>query len=294
MIKKSSLLPVKPSRVVVLGAKGFVGSAVVKALLVEGINVLSLGKDHIDLLSDGASEKLNETLNSEDVLIFVAAKAPCKNLEMFSENLRMVQIVCNVIKEKRLSQLVYISSDAVYKDSSSLISESSCAEPNSLHGAMHLTREIALKENFSGPITIIRPTLIYGVDDPHNGYGPNRFLREAIKGQQISLFGEGEELRDHIAVEDLAALVRQVVLFKAEGVVNAVSGRTVSFRQLAELITNKMENSARVCTAPRVGKIPHNGYRAFDNSYLLTEFPEIPFMSWESGILKLCESIKSD
>lgn len=294
MIKKSSLLPVKPSRVVVLGAKGFVGSAVVKALLVEGINVLSLGKDQIDLLSDGASEKLNETLNSEDVLIFVAAKAPCKNLEMFSENLRMVQIVCNVIKEKRLSQLVYISSDAVYKDSLSLISESSCAEPNSLHGAMHLTREIALKENFSGPITIIRPTLIYGVDDPHNGYGPNRFLREVIKGQQISLFGEGEELRDHIAVEDLAALVRQVVLFKAEGVVNAVSGRTVSFRQLAELITNKMENSARVCTAPRVGKIPHNGYRAFDNSYLLTEFPEIPFMSWESGILKLCESIKSD
>jgi nucleoside-diphosphate-sugar epimerase len=37
--------------------------------------------------------------------------------------------------------------------------------------------------------------------DPHNGYGPNRFRRLAAGGEEIVLFGEGEERRDHVQVE---------------------------------------------------------------------------------------------
>ena len=29
------------------------------------------------------------------------------------------------------------------------------------------------------PVGILRPTLVYGANDPHNGYGPNRFRRLA-------------------------------------------------------------------------------------------------------------------
>jgi nucleoside-diphosphate-sugar epimerase len=92
------------------------------------------------------------------------------------------------------------------KDSAEPISESSCAEPGSLHGAMHLTREVMLRSEFSGPLAFVRPTLTYGIDDPHNGYGPNRFRRLAAAGKDLTLFGEGEEQRDHIAVADIAEL----------------------------------------------------------------------------------------
>ena len=47
-------------------------------------------------------------------------------------------------------------------------------------------------------LAILRPTLIYGAGDPHNGYGPNRFRRLAATGKPIILFGEGEERRDHV------------------------------------------------------------------------------------------------
>ena len=48
---------------------------------------------------------------------------------------------------------------------------------------------------FTGPLALIRPTLVHGLDDPHNGYGPNRFRRLAATGREIVLFGEGEERR---------------------------------------------------------------------------------------------------
>ena len=28
-------------------------------------------------------------------------------------------------------------------------------------------------------LCIVRPTLVYGANDPHNGYGPNKFIRLA-------------------------------------------------------------------------------------------------------------------
>jgi len=38
---------------------------------------------------------------------------------------------------------------------------------------MHLTREMILKNKFNKILCILRPTLIYGPGDSHNGYGPN-------------------------------------------------------------------------------------------------------------------------
>ena len=43
---------------------------------------------------------------------------------------------------------------------------------------MHLMRENMLKL-LDVKLCIVRPTLIYGTNDPHNGYGPNQFIRLA-------------------------------------------------------------------------------------------------------------------
>ena len=75
---------------------------------------------------------------------------------------------------------------------------------------MHLKRENIFKK-IGKKLTIIRPTLVYGPNDPHNGYGPNKFIRDAKKGNCINLFGKGEERRDHIFINDLTFMVYQII-----------------------------------------------------------------------------------
>ena len=46
---------------------------------------------------------------------------------------------------------------------------------------MHIKREEIITEycdNRNINLTIIRPTLVYGPGDTHNGYGPNKFIRD--------------------------------------------------------------------------------------------------------------------
>ena len=73
---------------------------------------------------------------------------------------------------------------------------------------MHIVRENILKNNFSyQKLLILRPTLVYGKNDPHNGYGPNKFNRDSKLNKKILIFGKGEELRDHIDVNDVAKII---------------------------------------------------------------------------------------
>lgn len=283
---------IKPKRVVILGGNGFIGGAISHRLAVEGIPVLGLGSRELNLMSSGAGQKLAKLLNHEDILIFVSAKAPCKDLAMLLENTQIAKSVCEALKISSVAQVIYISSDAVYGDSNRPITEDSAVCPSSIHGIMHLTREIALSQAYAGPLAIVRPTLVYGVDDPHNGYGPNLFRRLAAEGKDIILFGEGEELRDHVDVEDIADLVLQIVLHKSKGVINAVSGDLVSFRELAELVVACFDTNVSIRGSERTLPMPHNGYRAFDNSAVSKSFPNFKFKSHKEGLIRVNQLFK--
>jgi UDP-glucose 4-epimerase len=276
--------PRLPKRVVVLGSRGFIGQAITIRLQELGISVLPLSRFQLDLLSPSALDDLLALLKPEDVVVVACANAPCKNLEILRENLLMMEPVCAALKRCNAAQVIYISSDAVYKDSAEPLTEASCAEPNSIHGVMHLAREVALRQAYAGPLAFVRPTLVYGLNDPHNGYGPNRFRRFAAIGQDIVLFGEGEERRDHVDVQDVADLVSHIVRRLSVGIVNAVSGHVVSFREIAEFVAAAYSPKVRVLGTTRVGAMPHNGLRAFDNSLLCESLPELHFKNWQEGL----------
>jgi nucleoside-diphosphate-sugar epimerase len=285
--------PLKPDRVVILGAGGFVAGAIARRLKADSIAVEGQGRPRLDLMAPGAGEALAECLRPDDALVFASAKAPCKDLGMLRENLAMAAAVCAALKARPVAHVVYISSDAVYRDSPEPLTETSCAEPASYHGLMHLAREVALRSEFGGPLALVRPTLIYGLDDPHNGYGPNRFRRLAAKGEDIVLFGGGEERRDHVDVEDVAELVRLILIHRSIGVANAVSGEVVSFRELAEFAAGAFSPRVAVKTTQRTGPMPHNGYRPFDNRAVLEAFPGFRFKSWREGIARIHSLQKS-
>jgi nucleoside-diphosphate-sugar epimerase len=139
----------------------------------------------------------------------------------------------------------------------------------------------------------VRPTLVYGLEDPHNGYGPNRFRRLAAAGKEIVLFGEGEERRDHVDVEDIAELVRLIVLHRSSGVANAVSGAVVSFREIAEFVASEFAPRVAVKGSPRNGPMPHDGYRPFGASAAVRAFPGFRLNSWREGLARVHARVKA-
>lgn len=278
MIKlETNSLP--PARVVILGAGGFVASVIQHRLQTSGIPILSLSHADLDLTDMDAGKRLSELLQPEDTLLFVAAKAPVKNEEMLVDNIKMGKAVCEALKKVKVAQVVYISSDAVYADSDHPINESSCAQPGSLHGVMHLAREVMLANAFNGPLSILRPTLIYGKGDPHNGYGPNRFIRLASAGENIELFGNGEERRDHVWVNDVAEIICLTILSQGIGVLNIATGETVSFLEIAEKAVSLKRTGSQIIKNPRIGAMPHNGYRPFNNTDTKSSFPGFEYHS---------------
>lgn len=271
--------PEPVQRVVILGAKGFVASATRRRLEQLGIAVLPLTHTDMDLTADDAGVQLSKVLQSNDTLLFVSAKAPVKDEQMLLDNIKMAKAVCEAVRTVSLSQLVYISSDAVYADSPDPLNEFSSTVPESLHGIMHLTREVMLKNAFPGPLCILRPTLIFGKGDPHNGYGPNRFVRLAAEGKNIELFGNGEEQRDHVWIEDVAGIITRVIQGRGTGVLNIASGSVVSFRAIAEKAVDIAKSKSQIMANPRKGPMPHNGLRPFDISAAGKVFPDFHFQS---------------
>ena len=180
-----------PSRVVILGGSGFVGCAVAEWLINQTVEVLSISSKEVDLLKHDAKQKLIDLLYPSDTLILVSAIAPVKNAEMLEQNIRMARAVSDAIQSRPVNHLLYVSSDAVYGDFDRPINEQTYTGPGSLHGVMHLARELILSEAAKEtPFGIVRPTLVYGPNDPHNGYGPNMFRRRLASDQPIFLFGK--------------------------------------------------------------------------------------------------------
>ncbi len=286
MIRHLNSQDQKPSRVVVIGAAGFVGGAVAACLERDGVPVLRISRKEVDLLAPNASSSLKDLLRQTDAVVAASARAPVKNADMLVENMVMARAMACALSEASVAHVVNISSDAVYSDSDVPLTESSCASPGSLHGAMHLAREVMFQGEIKAPLAILRPSLLYGATDPHNGYGPNRFRRLAAKGEDIVLFGEGEERRDHVYIEDVAEIVARVLYRRSSGVLNIATGEVHSFMDLAKKISG---GKSKIRTSPRSSPMPHNGYRPFDPATCRQAFPDFRFTSLEAGLRKSME-----
>lgn len=284
MLKHCLSSPVSPGRVVIVGAGGFVGKAAANRLLARGVSVVGVTRRDIDLLSGDAAEQLASRLRQSDTLVMIAAQAPVKTNAMLIDNLRMMAAVCAALGSVPVEHVIYVSSDAVYADADTPLSETSCAHPASLHGVMHLARETMLADACKGPLCILRPTLIYGAADPHDGYGPNRFRRLAHRGEEIILFGAGEERRDHVYIDDVAEIVARCVVHKSEGVLNIATGSVASFLEIAERIAAMAPKTPAIRTLPRTGPMPHRGHRAFDASSTTRAFPDFRYTPLELGL----------
>jgi nucleoside-diphosphate-sugar epimerase len=273
-----------PRRVVIIGAGGFVGGSIRKRLESDGVATLALTRKEVDLLQPGAAARLASQLRPADAIVLVSAIAPAKTVSMLMDNLRMAQAVCNALAGFELSHLLYISSDAVYADDQNPVTEQSYCAPSTLHGMMHAARELMLKSAIAAPLAMLRPTLIYGAADPHNGYGPNRFRRQAAKGEPIAIFGDGDEQRDHVLVDDVAALAALILAHRSRGTLNAATGVATSFHDIAHLMAKQFGNRIAVQSVLRPGPRPHLPHRFFDITNCLKAFPGFRYTALAEGL----------
>src|SRR5262249_452723 len=171
-------------------------------------------------------------------------------------------------------------------DDANPVTERSCQQPSSLHGAMHLAREIMLRTTLKLPLAILRPALIYGEKDPHNGYGPNRFRPLAPNPEAITLFPPAEHGRDHVHVDDVVELVGAVLQHGSTGTLNIATGRSASFREVAEMIVALSSCSVEIRGTPRQNPITH---RHFDITDCLKAFPEFRYIPLRDGLARVAK-----
>lgn len=279
------MLTLKPmkKRVIVFGAAGFVGSHIIRNLPDDVYQVIPLSRKDCDFSNASCRPVIESLVKDGDIAVCAAAKAPAKNLDMLVENIAIISNIAEALKRRQLSYVLNIGSDAIYADSMDKLDESSLIAPLSAHGIMHGMREYILEKTLKAPVGHLRPTLIYGEDDPHNGYGPNSFIRAAHANRKIELFGNGEEQRDHIFVGDVAKLAVAMIERKTNHAVNAVTGKTISFMEIAELI-QKSGQGVEIHKKPRSGPMPHNGYRAFSNAGALAVCPGMQYQEMDDYI----------
>jgi UDP-glucose 4-epimerase len=280
--------PALPTRVVILGARGFVSAALAAGLAAGRVDVLAIGSAAVDLCDRGSVPRLAATLRGGDVVVMAAALTPEKGRDAATmmKNMLMAEHVAAAIKGIPIAQLVYFSSDAVYGGQLSHATESAPAAPGDLYGLMHRAREVALKDaadRAGVPICVLRPCAIYGPGDTHNSYGPNRFVRSALTEGKIQIIGLGEETRDHVFIADVVGLARGVIVRRSSGLLNVVSGESITFGELARKVVHLAGGKPTVESLPRKSAVTH---RTFDPGSLKESFPgHVPTLL-EDGLME--------
>src|SRR3954447_24583886 len=101
MLVHGCLTEVGPSRVVVLGANGFIGSRLVQVLGHAQILCLAIGRRDIDLTARDSAERLRKIFLSGDSIVMLSAVTPEKGRDRatFLDNVAMIDNLSEALSE---------------------------------------------------------------------------------------------------------------------------------------------------------------------------------------------------
>lgn len=193
-----------------------------------------------------------------------------------------------------VAKIIFASSRFVYGTTEySPVDETHPTNCSSMYGIHKLTAEKYMQYYHSAhgmPTVCVRIANPYGPRQQmkHSSYGiVNWFVRLAFDGQPLTIYGEGDQIRDYVYVEDLAkALLATAVSPQTiGGVFNLGSGAGTRFREMVEVISSCIPGT-------RVQWVPWPSERYFvetgdyvsDLSRILAVTGWSPEISLEEGI----------
>ena len=250
-----------PKSVLVTGGAGFIGSHLVGDLLANGHRVTVF-----DNFSSGLRENLNgvaadveivagdvcdrgaivATARGKDVISHQAAQLEItKCLEDPVGDLRTNLIgtinVLEAAREAGVERVVNASSACIYGQAVAPPTvEEGPHDPNWSYGASKLAAEKyaqVFSNDYGFPVFSLRYGIVYG---PREWYGRvlTIFLKRALDGRPPVVFGDGEQLRDFVFIDDVVAVHRACMETPLRGAhsFNAGTGVATSIADLADLV----------------------------------------------------------
>ncbi len=274
----------------ITGGAGFVGSHLIGALLSHGATVICL-----DNLSTGNRRNIESYLQDQR-FIFVEGDANDKEAveNIFASHqidyvfhyaatvgvIRTVENPLSVLRDMEgirtilacaakhgCKKVIFASSSEVYGEPLEL-PEKEHARLNAQlpYATVKLTGEHFLRayyETHGLPTTALRFFNVYGPKQDASPYGfvVGVFLRQALRGEPITIFGDGSQTRDFVFVEDnIQATLSVLGSTETHGeVLNIGAGRPTSVRELAETIRELTGSQSEIIYHPlrKHGEILH-------------------------------------
>jgi UDP-glucose 4-epimerase len=257
----------------VTGGAGFIGSHVSRALLQSGrkvtvIDNLSVGRPeavpegarfvHGDIRDEHA---VADALSGVDCVFHLAAQVTIRgSFDRFYEdldtNVMGTARLLRSVDPQRVKWFTLASSMAVYADAPSPvpIDESHPTQPLSPYGIGKLAAEGVSRQILEArgiPFTALRFFNTFGPGQTYTPYVGviTIFVTRLLKGEHPVIFGDGEQRRDFVHVNDIAAGVIATP-GKPPGTYNLGTGRGTSLNELAALLTDRINPALRPQYAP--------------------------------------------
>ncbi|HUI07369.1 MAG TPA: NAD(P)-dependent oxidoreductase [Verrucomicrobiae bacterium] len=274
-------------RIILLGHNGFIGSRLEAAFRRQypRLELAGFSFPGLDLAQPRAAESLAELFDPQTAVVMTAGvkRQWGDTLDAFSQNMNMAVNVARLLPSHPVRRFVFFSSAAVYGEErhDEQITEDTPVRPTSYYGTAKFASECVLRKALPTGFVAIRPPLVYGPGDTSKSYGPAGFVYAAARGEPITLWGEGDEKREFIFVDDVVELTVRLVFHDHDGVLNIVSGRPCTFRQAADIVCRCAPTT--IISRPRSRPKVDHGFR---NRQLTRLFPDFNFHSLEDGIGK--------
>jgi nucleoside-diphosphate-sugar epimerase len=287
------------SKLLVLGHSGFIGRTLMSLSenhISHGMEIEGISEDRIDLSSRESSEALARLFTPDTVVLMLSGikRQLGDTHDNLSANIEMGVNVARSIGISPPGRLLYMSSAAVYGEAleNTAINESTSLAPTSYYGIGKIATELILERSMSecgGEMLSLRPPLIYGYGDDSKSYGPSGFMDAALEGRDIVLWGEGEELRSFVYVEDLARMVLHLCFSSDTGSVNLANGSASTFQDAANFARELSSSSMQIGNRERSRPFVNHG---FDTSRLNTLLPGFEFTPLSEGMKQTFQKLQ--
>lgn len=275
----------KNKNILITGGLGFIGSHIANHLMNDNqvtiIDNLTTGT--IKNLKDENNENLkikiedirninfDELTEDVDYIFHLAAMASVplsveNPLECNEINVDATVNLLNSAVKNDVEKIVFSSSSAVYGENRNIpLKESEPFMPTSPYAATKASCELYLNtfyESYGLKYTALRYFNVFGPNQHKNSqYAaviPN-FISSLLEGKQAEIYGDGEQTRDFIYVEDIVKA--NIAACKADynGSINVASGKKITINQLYEIVKNTLGSDLEPKYLPeRLGDIKHS------------------------------------